>query len=244
MAQQRLLEQYFAQSIKYQHDWPIVLSEGDSWFSFPGHWNTIDHLDDLLNHNVSLLRLEESGDTIANMIGGKQRGQLRRLLTTYPVDALLFSGGGNDVVGHELVDFFTNVPAGDSWPNYLTDAVEQQFRMLPEQQFDHGNTSAALPMRSGRTSSPASTQQDVSNRRDHIQHASATTTTVQSIGNGWWHCLDSTWIVKSELTAIAIRDRLLPHIDDNDELLVATVTRDVAWTGFDAQCSTWLKDNL
>lgn len=45
LAQQRLSEQYIAQSIKRHRD-PVVLSEGDSWFSFPGHWNTVDHLDD------------------------------------------------------------------------------------------------------------------------------------------------------------------------------------------------------
>lgn len=36
----------------------------------------------------------------------------------------------------------------------------------------------------------------------------------------WWHHLDSTWIVKSDLTAVQIRDKLSPLIDSDDELLV------------------------
>ncbi|MGZ8845318.1 MAG: SinR family protein [Pyrinomonadaceae bacterium] len=36
----------------------------------------------------------------------------------------------------------------------------------------------------------------------------------------WWHHLDSTWVIKTDWTAVQIRDDLLPHIDKNDELLV------------------------
>ena len=59
-----------------------------------------------------------------------------------------------------------------------------------------------------------------------------------------WHCLDSTWIVKSELTPETIANRLKVHIDSNDELLVIKVTREAAWVGFNDECSTWLKNNL
>ncbi len=66
---------------------------------------------------------------------------------------------------------------------------------------------------------------------------------IKAIGS-WWHCLDSTWIVKTEQTAAQIRDRLRPHIDTNDELLVAKLTGEGAWAGFDNQCATWLTNNL
>jgi len=56
---------------------------------------------------------------------------------------------------------------------------------------------------------------------------------------------DSTWIVsKTDLTAEQIRDRLLPHIDRTDELLVAKLTGEAAWYGFDTEGSNWLKENL
>jgi len=67
---------------------------------------------------------------------------------------------------------------------------------------------------------------------------------IKSVANGWWHCLDSTWIVKSSLTPVQIRERLKPHLDSNDELLVALIGSPAAWTGFDKNCSDWLSNNL
>ena len=60
----------------------------------------------------------------------------------------------------------------------------------------------------------------------------------------WWHCLGSTWIVKSNSTAKDIRNHLKKFIDSNDELLVAKLSGEAAWTGFDEKCSKWLTDNL
>jgi hypothetical protein len=42
----------------------------------------------------------------------------------------------------------------------------------------------------------------------------------------WWHYLDSTWLVDTSLTAQAIWNRLTPHVDKNDFVLVIGVTRD------------------
>jgi hypothetical protein len=71
-----------------------------------------------------------------------------------------------------------------------------------------------------------------------------------------WHCLDSTWIIVNRGPASAIRDALLPHLlrpNDQatstrrrgDELLVATLTREAAWTkSFPDNCQEWLRTNL
>jgi len=67
---------------------------------------------------------------------------------------------------------------------------------------------------------------------------------IKRLGSNWWHCLDSTWIIKHQGPAPAIRDVLSPLLDRNDELLVACLTGESAWVGFDEQCSKWLKDNL
>lgn len=59
----------------------------------------------------------------------------------------------------------------------------------------------------------------------------------------WWHHLDSTWLVKSDLTASDIRDRLAKCLDIEDELLVVNVTGDLrAWRGFNDRGSRWLKE--
>lgn len=67
---------------------------------------------------------------------------------------------------------------------------------------------------------------------------------IKALG-AWWHHLDSTWLVVSELTHTAIRDHLKSYIDSNDELLVINVSGDAAaWYGFSDKGSQWLKDNL
>lgn len=68
---------------------------------------------------------------------------------------------------------------------------------------------------------------------------------IKRLGNGsWWHHLDSTWIIKSQSSAVAIRDALLPYIDKNDELLVVKLTNEAAWWGFNMEGSNWLKSQL
>lgn len=48
---------------------------------------------------------------------------------------------------------------------------------------------------------------------------------VKALG-GWWHYLDSTWLVDTTLSAQQVSDRLVAHIDKNDRLLVIRVTSD------------------
>jgi hypothetical protein len=67
---------------------------------------------------------------------------------------------------------------------------------------------------------------------------------IKALTASWWHCLDSTWIIKSDSTAVAIRDLLIPHIDKNDKLLVVQLSGEGAWVGFENECSLWLKNNL
>lgn len=61
----------------------------------------------------------------------------------------------------------------------------------------------------------------------------------------YWHCLDSTWLVKTAMSAVQVRDLLLPHLDANDELLTINVTGCArAWQGFNEQCASWLRDTF
>ncbi|MEJ0092791.1 MAG: hypothetical protein WDN46_05020 [Methylocella sp.] len=62
--------------------------------------------------------------------------------------------------------------------------------------------------------------------------------------NNPWHCLDSTWLVKTDLTAVALRDFLWQHMYVDDQLLVVTYSREAAWKGFSGDCATWLNSNL
>ena len=61
----------------------------------------------------------------------------------------------------------------------------------------------------------------------------------------WWHQLDSTWLVRTDLSAVSVRDELRKLMDINDKLLVINVSGDsAAWTGFNEAGSKWIKDNL
>ncbi|WP_281980342.1 hypothetical protein [Tenacibaculum mesophilum] len=66
---------------------------------------------------------------------------------------------------------------------------------------------------------------------------------IKKLGN-WWHCLDSTLIIKSNSSAVIIRNHLSKFIDENDKLLVVRLEGEGAWLGFDTDCSNWLKNNL
>ncbi len=59
-----------------------------------------------------------------------------------------------------------------------------------------------------------------------------------------WHHLDSTWLVKSDLTAKEIRDLLKPYIDGNDKLLVVKLTGTGAWAGYSEKDPSWINDNF
>lgn len=63
-------------------------------------------------------------------------------------------------------------------------------------------------------------------------------------GGNWWHHLDSTWVIKYVGSASDLRNALQPYIDTNDELLVAALTGEAAWVGFNKEGSNWLKNNL
>jgi hypothetical protein len=67
---------------------------------------------------------------------------------------------------------------------------------------------------------------------------------IKSIG-AWWHYLDSTWVVKTDAGSSAIRDKLVPHIDHNDELLVVKLTGEGAWSNaLVGKPGDWLSQNL
>lgn len=129
--QKRKLLQFFVPSIRDHPDWPVIISEGDSWFSFPLHKNTVDFLDDIARRKISLLRLEKNGDEALRIVGGKQKKKLRTYLKRYPVDALLFSGGGNEIVGDELIDLLFQKTSGMDWEDCIDkDAVRDRMAAI------------------------------------------------------------------------------------------------------------------
>jgi hypothetical protein len=118
--------------------WPVVVSEGDSWFSYPFARNLVDWLDDPRDslaaadqQRWSLLRLERSGDEIMSILAGSQRASLREKLRRHPVETLLFSAGGNDLVGPDLLPLLRPFTAGMSAEECLVEArLERRVRQI------------------------------------------------------------------------------------------------------------------
>lgn len=60
---------------------------------------------------------------------------------------------------------------------------------------------------------------------------------------GWWHELDSTWLVSTTETAQQLSDRLVKHIDQNDRLLVIKVVR--AYQGWLSESAwKWINEHV
>jgi hypothetical protein len=85
-----------------------VFAEGDSWFDYPPFLikgGVIPRLESRLG--VPILNMAKAGDEVRFMLGVEQRIRLAECLTEGcpaggPWDALLFSGGGNDIVDNPM----------------------------------------------------------------------------------------------------------------------------------------------
>jgi hypothetical protein len=67
---------------------------------------------------------------------------------------------------------------------------------------------------------------------------------IRSLG-GWWHHLETVWIVQCSYTPAGIRDRLTSHIGIEDQLLIVDISGDVAgWAGVNDAGSDWLAQNI
>jgi len=60
---------------------------------------------------------------------------------------------------------------------------------------------------------------------------------------GWWHYLDSTWLIVTSESAAELYNRLIPHLDEGDSILVIQAGSDrQGWLPKDAW--TWIQQNL
>jgi hypothetical protein len=87
-----------------------IVTEGDSWFAYPRKWiafggdsNVVHHIEYLVEdtNTTNLLRLACNGDEAVNMMSGRQKEIFEKVLRTSSshIKLILFSGGGNDIVG-------------------------------------------------------------------------------------------------------------------------------------------------
>jgi hypothetical protein len=67
---------------------------------------------------------------------------------------------------------------------------------------------------------------------------------IKGLGSAWWHYLDSTWLVRTALSANQASDKLLPVIDKSDSLLVLNVSGDAYAGWLEQDAWNWIKENL
>jgi hypothetical protein len=105
----------FAASVRQFPRRLVVLTEGDSWFSYPLNANLADHIE--MMSDFSMLRLEHNGDEAREILsaGSAQLKKLKYYLKSYPVEALLLSAGGNDLVSRELAKLLDRKATGTPW---------------------------------------------------------------------------------------------------------------------------------
>lgn len=121
-------ENSFKKIIKKRPDSLKILTEGDSWFHLPIGKNIIDYIEDLSDYNI--LRTENSGDEIMQIMSGSQKVKLRRLLKEYEFDFLLFSAGGNDMIGSDMDELLQKSPY-NNWESFLMkDRFEKKIKMI------------------------------------------------------------------------------------------------------------------
>jgi hypothetical protein len=84
---------------------PLILSEGDSWFSMPLYFNIVDWLE-ARAPDAMFMRLEKTGDLALDMFSGGSLRSITQRVKSFEFDVLLLSGGGNDFVDRFLRDTF------------------------------------------------------------------------------------------------------------------------------------------
>jgi len=88
-----------------------ILAEGDSWFAYPRRFiafgESANIVQILAERKYYLIYSTASlGDEATSMMTGEQKFGFTKRISTNEFDIVLFSGGGNDIVGKYDFDFF------------------------------------------------------------------------------------------------------------------------------------------
>lgn len=102
-----------------------ILTEGDSWFAFPlpSRPNVVEVLIDRFSGKAAWLRLEDSGDEARIMQAGAQWEKMFKVLTKPKArfDIIMFSAGGNDIVGRCLLPLLRSRESWMTWRDCINE---------------------------------------------------------------------------------------------------------------------------
>ncbi|MEJ2136439.1 MAG: hypothetical protein P8X86_14510 [Desulfofustis sp.] len=88
-----------------------ILAEGDSWFAYPRRYIAFGAPSNIVQilaerSYYAIYSTASIGDEVASMMTGEQKFGFTKRLGTKEFDIILFSGGGNDIVGRYDFDLF------------------------------------------------------------------------------------------------------------------------------------------
>lgn len=101
----------------------IIVADGDSWFDYPlpliGHTDVADSLKSQGTLTPAMMKLAHYGDSTTVLMGVTKRQRLVEYIsdpTHGPIDVIMFSGGGNDLVGDQFRFWLKNAADVNSDP--------------------------------------------------------------------------------------------------------------------------------
>lgn len=93
----------------YDHpEWPVILFEGDSWFSYPLNTNIVPHI--RARGQMAILNDARIGDEIHKIAFHNQGKKFRKYLQRFDFDFIFLSGGGNDILAKGGIKRFLKDP--------------------------------------------------------------------------------------------------------------------------------------
>ena len=109
-------------------DKPVIIAEGDSWFLYPIRVkDTIDYL----MEKFPVRSIAAAGDELTDYI---MTGQLLNETAKIRPEYVLISGGGNDIIGPEIVEILKrDVRAGRDPTDYLKSNYQERRQKLKKQ---------------------------------------------------------------------------------------------------------------
>lgn len=112
-----------------------LIMEGDSWFALTNLLRTNIYLalDAMNGPHASLWSLAHSGDTAHEIAFGEQRNVLTKHFKdkTLQIDGFLFSAGGNDLVGSNLLALLNEFEPGMTWKDCIdAEYLKRKFQDL------------------------------------------------------------------------------------------------------------------
>ncbi|MEW7292043.1 caspase family protein [Aquimarina sp. 2304DJ70-9] len=115
----------FKKSKKLLPNSPIIVAEGDSWFLFPFLVkDTIDYV----MEKYPVRSIASAGDEIQNY---RESGQLLEEIEKERPRYVLISGGGNDIIGPEIIDILIEgLPSGLEPSKYLNENHKKKMKDL------------------------------------------------------------------------------------------------------------------